>query len=1131
MEVRPSNIDQARIDALMAELNADYSAHNMIFCANPANFVEDAGNYAHDEDTEEFSLKDTYNVTPTQVINIYVVGSMGPGGYARFPYDPNGGTDAHGGIVLNRGNCNVGTHTLAHEMGHVFGLEHTFSGVDERGTCSSCYEKVRNVNGSSNSTGAPTPNGGPYTSEGDREGDWCSDTNPHDTYAYNCGTSSNTNGACDSDPWANAPVNNHMSYSFCSSQFTDQQARRMHCMVGTYLSSWTSYAGGVCGTLPPVADFVGTPLYGVAPLTVTFTDASSPTSIITGWSWNFDNLAVGGVAPATAATQGSHVVTYTNPGVYEVTLTVTSPNGNDTETKTAYVEVISPPNTCDTLDTQWNTPAPTLTSYTFATNPPAAPYNQGGNFAGVPSPTLLTNPTDAVSFSERFPSAGAGTTVGGVYVIIGDLIDADGDLQFNINVWDDNAGEPDWLGPATAAGYLGGSGVFTPANFLPQDGFLYQFWIPFTTPVSIPSAFFHIDVTMVAGDPADQFLLGTSANGQGEGDNSNFVWSTEVNPPGTNSYLNDIGIDFDLAIYPMLGPYTPTCVIENLSFNSVCDTTYVTITDTLLYTPSTDMASIEYQFSDGQVFSFSAPFSAERTVNTFFTAAGPVDLDIIAISQTCGRVDTNSTTLSFPFQVTPDADFTKDQTNPICNTQAINFTGSPVGMSDYTWDFGDGTVLSSGTSNLQSHTYATPGIYYVSLTATDESPYASDTLFLEQFEAAIPGTFTLVDGDGGTDNYGIGSWEGGTYDIDGNGEFEAVSSSWVAGPPAFVADDWLITPAIGPLPANQALYWEAFASDPGFPDGYEVRLSTTGALPATVGNFSTLLFSIPAESPTPTNRSADLSAYAGQTVYIAFRNNSNDMNILAIDDILVGTKGLGCSNTDQKLDFVEIIDCTIVPPTADGNADVTSGCSPLDVTFTDITSIGDPATSWLWNFDDGTFSTAQNPGVHTFTSAGTYNVSFEACNGGGCTTEIIVITVANGSIDVDDLADQTVCDSYTLPAITGTGLSGSESYYTATGGTGTAISAGTAITSTQTLYIYDINGLCWDEETVLITVNNTPVITNPGNQVACDSYTLPVIAGTNLTGGEAYFTGPAGTGTSLCSRNFNYNFCYTNVHL
>lgn len=87
-----SNIDQTRIDALMTELNADFAAYNMIFCADPANFNVDDPNYNHNENTEEVSLKTTYVTNPTQYINIYVVGSMGPGGYARFPYDPMGGT-------------------------------------------------------------------------------------------------------------------------------------------------------------------------------------------------------------------------------------------------------------------------------------------------------------------------------------------------------------------------------------------------------------------------------------------------------------------------------------------------------------------------------------------------------------------------------------------------------------------------------------------------------------------------------------------------------------------------------------------------------------------------------------------------------------------------------------------------------------------------------------------------------------------------------------------------------------------------------------------------------------------------------------------------------------------------------
>ena len=135
-----------------------------------------------------------------------------------------------------------------------------------------------------------------------------------------------------------------------------------------------------------------------------------------------------------------------------------------------------------------------------------------------------------------------------------------------------------------------------------------------------------------------------------------------------------------------------------------------------------------------------------------------------------------------------------------------------------------------------------------------------------------------------------------------------------------------------------------------FPDGYELRISTTVQLPANVANYGTVLFSTPAENAFRTTRSVDLSAYAGQTIYLAYRNNSDWMNLLYIDNIRIGTNGFGCTSSEMKLDFVEIVDCAVLPPIAIVNADVTSGCAPLTVTFTDGTVAGDPATSWVWNF-------------------------------------------------------------------------------------------------------------------------------------------------------------------------------------
>lgn len=78
-------------------------------------------------------------------------------------------------------------------------------------------------------------------------------------------------------------------------------------------------------------------------------------------------------------------------------------------------------------------------------------------------------------------------------------------------------------------------------------------------------------------------------------------------------------------------------------------------------------------------------------------------------------------------------------------------------------------------------------------------------------------------------------------------------------------------------------------------------------------------------------------------------------------------------------------------------ANPTSGAAPLAVTFADA-STGSP-TSWLWNFGDGTTSTQQNPGVHTFTNIGSITVTLTVTNAGGSSsaTKVIQTTQACGA--------------------------------------------------------------------------------------------------------------------------------------
>jgi len=88
---------------------------------------------------------------------------------------------------------------------------------------------------------------------------------------------------------------------------------------------------------PPVADFLGSPLTGTAPLVVNFTDLSS--GAITTWAWDFGDGGSSNV-PSTD-------YTYTQPGIFPVTLTVSGPGGTDSLTRAGYVLVDAPAPTAD----------------------------------------------------------------------------------------------------------------------------------------------------------------------------------------------------------------------------------------------------------------------------------------------------------------------------------------------------------------------------------------------------------------------------------------------------------------------------------------------------------------------------------------------------------------------------------------------------------------------------------------------------------------------------------------------------------------------------------------------------------------------------------------------------------------
>lgn len=244
-------------------------------------------------------------------LNIWVVKSIGSGaaGYAYLPSTANWDASIDGIIILYNyigslppGNVNQ-SRALTHEIGHWINLNHVWGNTNNPGVS-------------------------------------CGDDNVTDTPITKGWTSCNLNGAnCSSGVLEN--VQNFMEYSYCSNMFTSGQKTRMRAALASSTaqrsSLWTSTnltATGTNGTNTLcVAEFKASRNAACVNAQITFTDQSY--NVPTSWSWSFP-----GGTPSTSTAQNP-VVTYSNPGIYDVTLSVTNSSGTITKTKTGFVSISS----------------------------------------------------------------------------------------------------------------------------------------------------------------------------------------------------------------------------------------------------------------------------------------------------------------------------------------------------------------------------------------------------------------------------------------------------------------------------------------------------------------------------------------------------------------------------------------------------------------------------------------------------------------------------------------------------------------------------------------------------------------------------------------------------------------------
>ena len=170
----------------------------------------------------------------------------------------------------------------------------------------------------------------------------------------------------------------------------------------------------------------------------------------------------------------------------------------------------------------------------------------------------------------------------------------------------------------------------------------------------------------------------------------------------------------------------------------------------------------------------------------------------------------------------------------------------------------------------------------------------SQIVFSENWDGIGPGisAWSVYNQDGLTPASGVSTitdaWVSRTEEFDNH---VVTSTSWYT--PAGTSDDWLVSPSITiPSTGSTILYWDARAYDSTYKDSYNVFVSASGNTPSdftnpaefTQGDGTT---GSSGENVTWTRRSVDLSAYAGQTIYLGFQNFSTDMFLLSLDNIMV----------------------------------------------------------------------------------------------------------------------------------------------------------------------------------------------------------------------------------------------------
>lgn len=385
--------------------------------------------------------------------------------------------------------------------------------------------------------------------------------------------------------------------------------------------------------------------------------------------------------------------------------------------------------------------------------------------------------------------------------------------------------------------------------------------------------------------------------------------------------------------------------------DTACALLPVTFNNASSPSPSAQM----WDFGDGTFSSDANPFKT-------YSAVGIYTIRLVNNFGGC----TDTVTKKMSVIAKPVASFSVNATVFCKVPSAVSFSAGATGASTFSWHFGDGTT---GTGTNPTHVYTSPGMYTVTLIATNKNG-CSDTLIKQDYITIQKPQVTLS-----------GLPRTGCIPLTINPKAAVVASQPVA------KYFWNFGDGSTSSSINPSHTYTVAGT-------YHVSLivTTTGGCADTViYNEAVRVGTKP--SPSFTVNPTDVCAFKPVTF--------TDKTSGKVDQWL-WSFGDGSSSTVQnpKHEYsdtgwfnVELIawnnTCPdtfrvknavhVRPPIAAFT--VMADCAEKYSRIFTNTSVG--ATSWLWNFDDGTTSSEKSPN-HTFSAKGSYNVSLTVTNG-SCT--------------------------------------------------------------------------------------------------------------------------------------------------